>query len=387
MTISCFRSKKLSYSLPKFVAAALSASLLLSPVATASQNPSLWFNHTDIQMPANTMVAELNNGMRFVILPTTRSSNEVSIRLRIATDNADQPALASQTAQQSVNDTNWQAATQAQQTLFSLDLADADSKTLESNLAQLSQAVINNSDDNAFKHDYYIPQNATIVVTGGINTRQTIKLIQRQFSDWKKGTLTAGKSQPQLDRYLANNNKDSDYSLSSLVTLQDNQDSKLYRKEVLLSTIANKMLEHRIQQALEQQHSQAKVGVESEILFDHKLLSQIRVRDISVDEKTQTQQLVQAEIERAIATGFKQTEYEMVVSQLRNQLQKQTRRGSDNYAAEQADRFISAINHGQVYTDPSYDLDLLNFHVAHVNEFDVSKAFLDIWSTQNAVAL
>lgn len=77
----------------------------------------------------------------------------------------------------------------------------------------------------------------------------------------------------------------------------------------------------------------------------------------------------------------------MVVSQVREQLQRKTRRQNADYTAQQADRLIEAVNSGSVYTAPSYDLDLLNFHVAHLNELDVSKELAKIWSQDDAVIL
>lgn len=384
----------MSYSVRSLIGAALSATLIFSPVVSASSNSALWFEHTDIQMPTNTMVAELNNGLRFVVLPTTRSSDEVSLRVMIGSGSAqqsnDEDSTAKLAALSSVEQSDWQATTSLEQTVFSLDLAHADAKTLEASFASIQEGLVTNTKGNEFKQEFYIPQNVTVIVTGGINTRQTTKLIQRQFSGWAKGKqgFTSSGNSIALDAYLEPTElNDNGLSLSTLKTLQDEQDSKLQRKEILLTTIANKMLEHRIQNALEQHQSQAKVSIDNEVLFDHRLLSQIRITDMSADEKSTTENVVKSEIERAIAAGFTQVEYEMVVSELRNQLQSKTRFGNDHYAADQADRLVEAISLGNVYTEPSYDLDLLNFHVAHLNEYDVSKEFEKTWSADNSITL
>ncbi len=384
----------MSYSVRSLIGAALSATLIFSPVVSASSNSALWFEHTDIQMPTNTMVAELNNGLRFVVLPTTRSSDEVSLRVMISSGSAqqsnDEDSTAKLAALSSVEQSDWQATTSLEQTVFSLDLAHADAKTLEASFANIQKGLVTNTKGNEFKQEFYIPQNVTVIVTGGINTRQTTKLIQRQFSGWAKGkqAFTSSGNGIALDAYLEPTElNDNGLSLSTLKTLQDEQDSKLQRKEILLTTLANKMLEHRIQNALEQNQSQAKVSIDNEVLFDHRLLSQIRITDMSADEKSTTENVVKSEIERAIAAGFTQVEYEMVVSELRNQLQSKTRFGNDHYAADQADRLVEAISLGNVYTEPSYDLDLLNFHVAHLNEYDVSKEFEKTWSADNSITL
>ncbi|OAJ92634.1 insulinase family protein [Vibrio bivalvicida] len=384
----------MSYSLRSLIGAALSASLIFSPVVNASSNSALWFEHTDIQMPTSTKVAQLNNGLRFVVLPTTRNSDEVSLRVRIGSGSAQQSlehdASARLAAQSCVESSDWKASTELEQTVFSLDLAHADETSIETNLAAIRQGLVRQSSSNGFKSKFYVPQNTTVIITGGVNTRQTIKLIQRQFSDWVKTpvSLKAQGHGVDLDSYLQSESaNDTSFAVRTLKTLADEQDSKLHRKEILLTTVANKLLEQRIQKALEQQQSQAKVTVDNEVLFDHRVLSQVRVTEMSADEKSDAEKLVETEIKRAIATGFTQVEYEMVVSQLREQLQRQTRQGSEHYAAEQADRLVAAISLGTVYTEPSYDLDLLNFHVAHLNEYDVSKEFEKTWSAEKSVFL
>lgn len=384
----------MSYSVRSLIGAALSATLIFSPVVSASANSALWFEHTDIQMPTNTMVAELNNGLRFVILPTTRRSDEVSLRILIGSGTAQQTNAQDSTAKlaasSAVKSSDWKATTELEQTVFSLDLLHADANAIEASLATMQKSLATNTNGNEFKQKFYVPQNVTVIVTGGVNTRQTTKLIQRQFSGWVKGTskqIDTANSMA-LGAYLEPSvSNDTGLSVSTLKILQDEQDSKLQRKEILLTTLANKMLEHRIQNALEQQHSQAKVSVENEVLFDHRLLSQIRITEMSADEKSTTESVVKSEIERAIAAGFTQVEYEMVVSELRDQLKSKTRLGNDHYAADQADRLVEAISLGNVYTEPSYDLDLLNFHVAHLNEYDVSKEFEKTWSADSSVTL
>lgn len=45
-----------------------------------------------------------------------------------------------------------------------------------------------------------------------------------------------------------------------------------------------------------------------------------------------------------------------------------------------ADRMVDAIDNGSVYTTPSFELELIDFHVAHLSEIDISKEFEKIWA-------
>ncbi|MEF1285700.1 insulinase family protein [Vibrio sp. M250220] len=434
----------MSNSICTLFSAALSASLMFSPVASAASNSPLWFEHTDIQLPARTSVAQLENGLRYISLPTTKTSDEVSIRVRVGSGVAQEPAdypLARITALNSISGTDWLATSGFQQTVFSLDLAhgtDADigraldlirsglttqiqtsqvSELLvkgQSSLTDIDQVIATKqlqplavdqhwsaldaetladtplSSVHDFQAQQYIPQNITVVIAGAVSPRSAANLIDKSFADWKANksssthSLAAFTATPVTAQSVAN---DSSVSISSLKSVHNQTDSKALRKDMLIATLANKLLEQRIENALQQQHSLAKVVVDNQLVFNHKLLSQIRLTDLDVNERSKAQQIVQAEIKRAIASGFTQTEYEMVVSQVREQLQRQTRRQNADYTAQQADRLIEAVNSGSVYTAPSYDLDLLNFHVAHLNELDVSKELAKIWSQDDAVIL
>lgn len=434
----------MSNSIRTLFSAALSASLMFSPIASATSNSPLWFEHTDIQLPARTSVAQLENGLRYIILPTTKTSDEVSIRVRVGSGVAQEPAdypLARIAALNSIAGTDWLATSGYQQTVFSLDLAhgtDADigraldlirsGLTTQIQTSQVSELLVEGqssltdidqviaakqlqplavdqhwsaldaetladtplSSVHDFQAQQYVPQNITVVIAGAVSPRSAANLIDKSFAGWKANknasthSLAAFAATPVAAQSVAN---DSSVSISSLKSVHNQTDSKALRKDMLIATLANKLLEQRIETALQQQHSLAKVVVDNQLVFNHKLLSQIRLTDLDVNERSNAQQIVQSEIKRAIAGGFTQTEYEMVVSQVREQLQRQTRLQNADYTAQQADRLIEAVNSGSVYTAPSYDLDLLNFHVAHLNELDVSKELAKIWSQDDAVIL
>ncbi|WP_235801301.1 insulinase family protein [Vibrio orientalis] len=413
---------------------------LVSSTVFASSNPSLWYPSTDIHMPKSTTVDRLDNGLRYVVLPTTRSSDEVSIRVRVnagvAQENNQFPT-ARIVALDTIQNTDWHVSTDYQQTVFDIDFASATNTDIEKALEALyvgltqevkqpnadqllesAQGSLNDIDElisqrhldtlthalaplddqslsqtplesvKEFKQTYFTPNQVSIVVVGGIKKKSAIKAIERQFSSWRTVAQEQSvHSTPQLE-LISDVAQTSPVTISSLSTVNDEEDSKLHRKELLMTTLANKMLEQRIQKALSEQHLQAQVDVDNQVLFDHRLLSQVRVVNLEETDKTEVKKVVKSEIKRALASGFTQTEYEMVVSQVRQQLERQTRLNDpDNYTRNQADRVVAAIDSGSVYTAPSYDLDLLNFHVAHLNEFDISKEFEHIWSDTTSVIM
>lgn len=84
-------------------------------------------------MPKVTTVGSLENGLRYVILPTTRSSNELSLRVRIdagvAQENGINPT-ARIAALNAVYGSDWNVATDYQQIVFSIDFVTASAEDI-----------------------------------------------------------------------------------------------------------------------------------------------------------------------------------------------------------------------------------------------------------------
>lgn len=413
--------------------AVVAATLLFTPASFAYDRPTTWYETTDISMPSNTTSASLNNGLRYVILPTSRSSDEVSIRIRIGSGVDQEPQLqpvARALAINTVAGTDWHAITDSNQTVFSIDLLHATFSQIEQSMTAIKNGLTNKSTvldsqelleraqsvltDNSqvaddmltarkttrafdvqsadtldtdalsrYQTRYYQPNNISVVITGGIKNREIIQLMTKQFASWQpnhnvKPINLAEQTSAitQVQEFIT----DDSLALLTIKPLGSGADSKQQRKDILTALLANKLIEQRIAKALEQEQSTASVNVDHERLFSQQLVSQIRVTGLAAGEADKAQQLVKNEIRRAVAAGFTQTEYEMIVSQVREQLQGKTRLNNSHYSRDQAERIVAAINQGMVYTDPSYDLDLLNFHVAHMNEFDISDVFEQLWA-------
>ncbi len=195
--------------------------LLVSSTTFASNKTSIWYQHTDIQMPKATTLGRLENGLRYVVLPTTRSSNELSLRVRInagvAQENGINPT-ARIAALNAVYGSDWNVATDYQQIVFSIDFESASVDDIEIALKALNAGLqasteLRESDDllefakrslldidvllterhidnlminnhfayldkssldatslasvNAFEESYFTPNNASVVVVGG----------------------------------------------------------------------------------------------------------------------------------------------------------------------------------------------------------------------------
>jgi len=358
-----------------FFAASLTASLLItsslySMPVNAAQDTAAWFTHSDIALPKGTKVAQLQNQLRYVLLPTSRSATAVSIRIRFP--------IASPSANQAVNsiieNSNWTFHGDANQTVLALDLPNQENVTLQDALQDISARIQAHN-----TNDLLTPIDASVVVAGHLNTRFAAKALEDAFSTWVPQAALVSASTDSLQSISQEKAEDTKPTVSytAHTILNSREDNKLTRKQLLTATIANKILEQRLKKALEQEP--VEISVSNKVLGQTNLVSQVAVVSDDNQRIQQAQKVVQQEIERAKASGFSQAEYEMVVSELRNELEKKTRRYDEAYTAHQADTLVTAINEGKVYTSPSYDLELMNFHVAHLNEFDISNEFEHIW--------
>ena len=376
--------------------------LIFAKNAYSGENSALWFKETDIKIPGHAIAAELHNGVRIVILPTIHRNSGVSARVRVAAGVAhdfNEQLIAQVISRQVTKDTPWTGRAQLTQTTFSLDLNYEQRNTLEQSLKLIKERLKapyrpkakNNQPTKAldnqageFKDTFYVPGHTTIIVTGGEKKIEQLALLKRVFSDWSSDVKPSLEHSVnlELDQYKRQIViTDTGMSLSTLSNLQEVEDSKLQRREKLMSLLATKLLAKRIANELDPDQTQLKLTVENEILFNGELLSQIKLENLSETlDKTVLKSRVERELKEIYAQGFTLSEYHIVVQETRSQLYEHTQIGGNiNYTKEQADRIVRAINQGTVYSTPSYDLDLFNFHVAHMDEIDISKTFRTIW--------
>lgn len=367
----------MSKPLRQIVTATLSASLLLSPFfslsVSAEQNQFNWFEQSDITLPKGTKAGKLGNAMRYVLLPTSRNTQALSIRVRLT----DLPIKYASVAQTLTQDNAWELAEFNGKSVLKRDFTDNKEETLAEAISQL--AALFKSEE---AKGIFLPSQTDLVIAGNFKNRTAAELISDNLSDWKSSEAFSAPAELSLmPKSVSDAPKQEKPTVAytAHTSLDDTANSKQQRKKLLTVTIANKILEKRLEEAFANQD--VKVEVSNQILAQSSLVSQVSLTSEDSEQAKAAQQIIEKEINRARASGFNQVEYEMVVSQLRKELEGQTRPHDEAYTAHQADQLIKAIDEGRVYTSPSYDLDLMNFHVAHMNEYDISNEFESVWKS------
>ncbi|KHD25754.1 hypothetical protein NM09_08650 [Vibrio caribbeanicus] len=367
----------MSKPLRQIVTATLSASLLLSPFfslsVSAEQNQFNWFEQSDITLPKGTKAGKLSNAMRYVLLPTSRNTQALSIRVRLT----DLPIKYAPVAQTLTQDNGWELVEFNGKSVLKRDFADNKEEILAEAISQLAALFKREEAKGVF-----LPSQTDLVIAGNFKNRTAAELISDNLSDWKSSEVFSAPAElslmPKSVSDVPKQEKPT-VAYTAHTSLDDTANSKQQRKKLLTVTIANKILEKRLEEAFANQD--VKVEVSNQILAQSSLVSQVSLTSEDSEQAKAAQQIIEKEINRARASGFNQVEYEMVVSQLRKELEGQTRPHDEAYTAHQADQLIKAIDEGRVYTSPSYDLDLMNFHVAHMNEYDISNEFESVWKS------
>ncbi|MEF1175252.1 insulinase family protein, partial [Vibrio sinaloensis] len=172
----------------------------------------------------------------------------------------------------------------------------------------------------------FLPSQTDLVIAGNFKNRTAAELISDNLSDWKSSEAFSAPAELSLmPKSVSDAPKQEKPTVAytAHTSLDDTANSKQQRKKLLTVTIANKILEKRLEEAFANQD--VKVEVSNQILAQSSLVSQVSLTSEDSEQAKAAQQIIEKEINRARSSGFSQVEYEMVVSQLRKELEGQTR--------------------------------------------------------------
>lgn len=425
--------------------AGLVLSLLSIPnLVHAKSHTEVWFPRTDLSLPHQMDTDLLFNGMRYVIMPTVESEDGISVRVRVATHQsnlADAQIIAQLNTQERQFPIT--ASVEGNQTIYAID-AIRDETQLKSVLIELRSMLdlksvakqsfnqgaieeakrqlaadvlasnekiddsfttqvlgdiepsLTNDDINtvsprtvtAFSHRHYAPENASIIVVGSMKVSKLKREISRQFADWSSSrAITVKNAAPHtlpnfsaLETYVMPNLNTS-VTVGTLLPLET-EDSKVTRREKLERTLANNILKQRLVKAFEDQQLQIEsINVAEVKLYDESTWTNARVETASNQDWAPALTIVKKTIKRMLDSGITRQEYEAQANIMRQTLQQAIKLD----VAQQADDITASVNLSTIYVQPSDELTLFDFHIAHFNEVDISKSFESIWSAKQAV--
>lgn len=343
--------KKVKYSL---VFGLMSMTCALPAAHAAIETLSLtpeqnWMPTTDLSLPRQMKIGTLENHIRYVLMPSRRSKDAVAIRLGMGKERRAQRLYSKQAL------------------LSEQPLADALREVLEQ--AGSKQTLITGDQEEV-----------TLILVGDFTTRDAEDAIDRVFTDVK----LVKKSQPLAAQPESGEQTPRIWvaTRTSTDALFDlDEDSKMSRKESLSRQLANQVLAKRIENALVTDAEQEKVAVSvEEEKAAGRLSTKALIEFAQQPDWMQAKDIIAKVIDYTKNGTISAQEFSDEVQQMHQRLKENLQQD----ISVQADEIALAVHRKQVYLQPSDELRLFEFHVAHMTEADLNQSAIQIWSSDIA---
>lgn len=350
---SRFKSVLSTVNSKKTISALLLATLVAAPTVSAKLTDDNWFPRSDLMLPRQMSTSELNNGFRYVLMPTVESGFEI----RLDSGATALPAF--------------NASPETEEELLAVITMLADSLKVEVNMAEMDSS--------------------SLVVVGNFNVSKVKREILSQFStsefiDLDKLAAKTGKvNSPTSEAIEAAQQMDHRPEVVSIAVLSDFdiEDSKKARREKLTRDVARSILSERLEKAYERKQLAVTAFETNEVeLFDHKLMTTTTVVMASEQDVEAGFDVLKSTLSTLVNTGVSRQEFETHVTKLRSELTS-----NKVTLAQQADQITTAIQQHKVYLQPSDELMLFDFHIAHMHDSDVTAVLMQVWNEHNGVRI
>lgn len=311
-------------------------------ILTPEQN---WMPVTDLTLPRQMKIGVLENGIRFVVMPSRLAKDSLALRFEL----------------QTATNQTWRVA-------HDIDLSQT---TLKEALVALRQQL---------EVDGKIPATPngrhTLILVGQVEVKEAIEQIDTVFAS----ASIASSAPSSLFQALDSSSEALESSAAKIVVTQSQvmlaDDSKMSRKVATQRQLAADVLVARIERQLIEANV-AVVAVEAQERWEHQ--QRISTIDVVLNDASHTAQareVVDKVLDNARNGNVSADEFATQV-QLRHDRLKSALKPT---AAEQAESIAQAIRLNRVYVQPSDELRLFQFHIAHMTEADVNQAMIIHWS-------
>ncbi|MBW3696051.1 hypothetical protein EK599_10105 [Vibrio sp. T187] len=324
------------------------ASCLSVPSVSAKLTNDNWFPRSDLMLPRQMSTSVLNNGFRYVLMPTEQSGIEIRL---------DSGAKL----------TAFNASPESETELFQTLALLSDELKREANLTEM--------------------ESSSLVIVGDINVSKVKREVLKQFSTSEFIDLDRAAQVSNLEKSIdvvsvAQQVEALPEVISiSVLSTQDTEDSKKARREKLTRDIARSVLAERLNKAFESnQLMVSEVNTSESELFDHQLLTSTTVTMASEQDVEAGFKVLKQTLTNLVSMGVSRQEFEAHVTKLRVQMVE-----NQPSIEQQAQDIVEAIQHHKVYLQPSDEVMLFDFHIAHMNDKDVTSALQSVWNESNGV--
>ena len=235
---------------------------------------------------------------------------------------------------------------------------------------------------------YYTPARMTFVVVGDVNPVAMSKQIEATFSSMVNPATPA--ANPELGPITAPEGlatavfadkevSSTDLSLTLVRPYQKNPDSVATRNSRLPLHIANSMLSRRFERLAQKENSPIAGGAASnEDTFNYAEIGSLEV--VAADDRWQEAvPVLEQEFRRALEHGFTAAELAEAKANILNSYEQAVKQEPTRQSALLAMALVKSINHGEVFSTPQTNLEIVSKGLEAVDGPACHAAFKKFW--------
>ena len=233
---------------------------------------------------------------------------------------------------------------------------------------------------------YYRPENAFLVLVGDFDAAEVEAKIKAKFSDWQ----AEGEALPKLDAgsvskstqrvgYFADPEIRTSVTIAKMGPVEEKQDSLEQRKEGLLISFGNSMVNRRI--ATLAQKPEAKFiggGASTSELYGAGEIASISI-STNPENWADGLSVAEQELRRALKYGFTQDELDEQLANYRKGLEVSVQTAGTRRTPGLASQIVGAFSGERVFTTPQSSLERFESYAGDITPDAVFKAWSEKW--------
>lgn len=237
----------------------------------------------------------------------------------------------------------------------------------------------------------YRPERTFLVIVGDIDVAKAEAALKSHFTDWQGKGKPA--NDPDLGKILNSAAKFKNYvdnqlpasvSLSSLTPYVVEKDTSLERKNDILLSIANSILNERFQKMSRKEDA----SFLSASVWNYDWFNQINTANIDIspkDQKLWKKAFEDADLElrSVLKYGFTKAEFDAAIANTKESYERAVKEDGARRSRAIANSILSSFESDVVHTSAKDDLDWFNKIAPSLNAADALKELQKAWSSKN----
>lgn len=239
-----------------------------------------------------------------------------------------------------------------------------------------------------FYEKWYTPKRSVVVVVGDVDVPMVERLIKANFSDAKPrrgdsedpslGKLTKGRGLVAM-LHTEMEAAATEISIEAPREASKAHDSAAKRREKMIRTLADNMLNQRFSQLAKAENSPI---IEAQA-YNFEMFKFFENNGVYAkckpDQWKAALSLAEQELRRAVQHGFTEAEFAEATSSFLKGVRLRAEQQDTRKNNELADAFVRQLGNEQVITDPDADLKRVTADLASITAEDCHKALQEVW--------